>query len=85
MLQRLRRLLDDQVSLESAWAELNDPRRRSTPRVTLEAIVQSVCERGVAAMKEPANIERLLRCDPAAKAEINRRIASLLETGVISS
>jgi hypothetical protein len=33
-----------------------------------------VRERGIQALREPANIERLLRCDSAARAEINERI-----------
>jgi hypothetical protein len=37
----------------------------------------TVRERGVAALKEPANVERLKRCDDAAKDEINRRISML--------
>jgi hypothetical protein len=31
----------------------------------------------VAALKEPTNLERLTRCDAAAKAQIDRRIAKL--------
>jgi hypothetical protein len=46
-----------------------------TPRTTVEAILWCVRERGVEALREPANIERLLRCDSAARAEINERIA----------
>jgi hypothetical protein len=38
----------------------------------------AVRERGVAALKERANIERLSRCDAAARTEINRLIASLI-------
>jgi hypothetical protein len=53
-------------------------RGRGTPRSTVEAIVWAVRERGVAALKEPANIERLSRCDAAARTEINKRIASLI-------
>jgi len=73
----------DRTSLDALWELLNRP--RATPRVTIEAIVYSVRERGLAALKEPANIERLQRCDAPAKADINRSIASLLEAGVISS
>jgi hypothetical protein len=36
-----------------------------------------VRERGLAALEEPKNIERLSRCDVSARAEINRRIAAL--------
>jgi len=54
--------------------ELNVPSHRSTPQVVVEAIMACVCERGLAALKEPANVERLSRCDKTARAEIERRI-----------
>jgi hypothetical protein len=50
---------------------------RATPQATIDAIMHCVRERDIAALKEPANIERLARCDDRAKAEINRRIAAL--------
>ena len=53
---------------------LTERRSRPTPRTTIEAILWSVRERGVQALREPVNIERLLRCDFAARAEINERI-----------
>lgn len=56
---------------------LNGPRNRPTPQVTIEAIMLDVRERGIAALKEPATAERLGRCDAAAKAEIERRVAKL--------
>jgi hypothetical protein len=76
-LRRLRRLLADNVSLDRAYAEFNKP--LSTPQTTIEAILHCVRERGVAALKEPANIERLTRCDVAAKVQIDRRIKKLKE------
>jgi hypothetical protein len=54
---------------------MNTAATRTTPRTTIEAILWGVRERGVEALREPANIERLLRCDAAAKVEINERIA----------
>lgn len=45
---------------------------------TIETIMCAVRARGVPALKEPANIERLSRCDAAARKEINRRIESLI-------
>jgi hypothetical protein len=71
----LRRLLDDNISLEPA---LNDPSGRPTPQVTIEAILHCVRERGLAVLKEPANLERLACCDAAAKSEIDRRIRKLI-------
>jgi hypothetical protein len=76
---RARRLLAQDVSLEQAWFEVNDPQARPTPQVTIEAILYCVRERGVAALKEPANLERLARCDAAAKAQIDKRIGKLVQ------
>jgi hypothetical protein len=77
-LKRLRRLMQPPgVSLEQAWNEINDPRNRLTPNVMVEAIMLAVRERGLAALKEPATVERLERCDAAARAEINKRIEKL--------
>jgi hypothetical protein len=67
----------DKMSVGGLWDALNDPPRHATPASTIEAIMYCVRTRGVAALKEPANIERLARCDGPAKAEINRRIAAL--------
>jgi hypothetical protein len=50
-----------------------------TPQATIEAILCCVRERGLAALKELANHERLLRCDPAARQQINERIGRLLK------
>jgi len=54
---------------------LNDA--RPTPQATIEAVMHAVCERGIAALKEPMTTERLERCDATAKMEIEQRIASL--------
>jgi hypothetical protein len=50
---------------------------RPTPRTTIEAIMYCVRERGPQALHEPANIERLSRCDDAAIAEIDARMRKL--------
>ena len=50
---------------------------RPTPQVVVEAILLCVRERGLAALQEPANQERLLRCDAAARQQINDRIERL--------
>jgi hypothetical protein len=65
------------VMLDHAWNVLNDPRNRPTPQVTIEAVVFSVQEHGIQALKEPSTIERLSRCDKAAMAQIEERIAKL--------
>jgi hypothetical protein len=53
--------------------------QRSTPQTTIEAVMYSVRERGIGTLKEPANIERLSRCDEAARAQINERIERLVK------
>jgi hypothetical protein len=68
--------------------EARKPRRRgvlsvefnkplSTPQTTIEAILHCVRKRGIEALGEPANQERLSRCDGAAKAQIKVRIAKM--------
>jgi hypothetical protein len=51
---------------------------RPTPQSTIEAVMWCIRERGSRALREPANIERLLRCDSMARAEINQRITRIL-------
>ena len=48
-----------------------------TPQVVIEAILLAVRERGIAALAQPENVERLRGCDARAMADINRRIAKL--------
>jgi hypothetical protein len=55
---------------------------RPTPQATIEAILHGVRQRGVAALKEPASIERLSRCDASARAQIDQRISKLGKIGV---
>jgi hypothetical protein len=49
----------------------------STPQTTIEAVMHCVRERGLAALREPSNQQRLMTFDDAARAEVNRRIAKL--------
>ena len=65
------------MSIDALCCALNT--RSSTPQATVEAIMVAVRERGLAALKDAANVERLARCDQAARAQINRRIARLIE------
>ena len=66
-----------EMSLDALYQHFN--KTRPTPQTTIEAILHRVRGRGVAALKEPANIERLTRCDAEAKAQIDRRIKKLKE------
>jgi hypothetical protein len=81
---RARRLLADGISLERAWHEVNDPRDHPTPQVTIEAVMYCVRQRGLVALKEPENIERLSRCDAAAREQINRRVEKLIDAKEIA-
>jgi hypothetical protein len=56
---------------------------RPTPQTTIEAVMWTVREGGLKALREPANQERLGRCDAAARAQINRRIEGLIAAGGI--
>jgi hypothetical protein len=53
------------------------PAPRPTPQTTIEAVWYCIRERGIAALKEPANHRRLQTFDAAARAELNRRIERL--------
>ena len=48
-----------------------------TPLTTVEAVIYCVRKRGLAALRESANQQRLMTFDNAARAEVNRRIAKL--------
>jgi hypothetical protein len=67
----------NEMSIDVLYRDLNKP--SATPQATVEAIMVAVRERGLAALKDAANVERLARCDQAARAQINRRIARLIE------
>jgi hypothetical protein len=53
------------------------PPQRPTPQATIEAVKQAVRDGGLAALKSPANRERLSRCDVAAKAELKTWLSPL--------
>jgi hypothetical protein len=67
------------LSLNTLWERLNNPRRLRTPEAVIAAIMYCIRARGLSALKEPANRERLKRCNRAARDEINRRIAMLYQ------
>ena len=64
------------MSIDALCGALNT--RSSTAQATVEAIMVAVRERGLA-LKDTANVERIARCDQAARAQINQRIARLIE------
>jgi hypothetical protein len=61
-------------AFDALYRAVNKP--SATPQATVEAIVVAVRERGLAALKDAANVERLAHCDQAARAQINRHSAA---------
>jgi hypothetical protein len=73
----------DALSLDALRSNLNDPQRHATPQSTVEAILYCVQTRGVPALKEPGNEERLSRCDEAAMQQIRKRIERMRQEGLL--
>jgi hypothetical protein len=73
----------DTLSLDALWNALNDPSRFATPQSTVDAVLYCVRTRGMAALKEPANEERLSCCDAAAMKQIRERIERMREKGLL--
>ena len=74
-LNPLRRLLDDDISLERAWQELN-ARKRPAPQVTLEALMFSLRSGGAALAREDVR-ERLAHMSETQLHEICTRLHKL--------
>ena len=62
---------------------INDPQGYTTPQSTVEAILHCVRTRGLAALREHGNEERLSRCDEAAMKQIRERIERMREKGLL--
>jgi hypothetical protein len=58
-LAQLHRLLNDNVSLERARAELNQQRRDGAPQSTVEALVYELRTHGLTALQHPNCLRRL--------------------------
>ena len=71
------------MPVDALWNALNDPARHATPQSSIEAVLYCVRGRGLAALKEPANEERLSRCAEAAMKQIRERIERLREKGLL--
>lgn len=72
------RILHDVGQEEQSSACLTNDADHFHPSFIIETIMCTVRARGVSALKEPANIERLSRCDAAARKEINKQIGRLI-------
>ena len=71
-LKHLRRLLEDEVSLERAWSELNRGDGR-TPEATVEALMYSL-RRGVGEIDKPDTRRRLAALDKRQLKQVCRRV-----------
>jgi hypothetical protein len=76
--------------LLARWERDFPHRSRSKPRPrqraaqsTLDAIVYTVRHRGIAALKEPKNLDRLARCNAEQRANLNNRIEKIISIGSI--
>jgi hypothetical protein len=76
-LARLRELMADNVSLERAWAELNEP-RYGAAESTIEAVAYALREDGDAALQREWTRERL---GELSVAQLERLIARLTRAG----
>jgi hypothetical protein len=75
-LARLRRLLDDDVSLDRAWHELHG-RRSGAAASTVEALMLALRSRGVQALGEPDVVHRLAQVNDAQLREVAVRLQKL--------
>jgi hypothetical protein len=69
----LRRLSNPNIGSDRVRAAV----RAATPQTSIEAVMHCVRERGLAALCEPANQQRLMTFDEDARTEVNKRIAKL--------
>jgi hypothetical protein len=77
-LKQLQRLMDDSISLERAYAELNDMREQERAAAsTVEALMYSLRERGVKALEEPDTRRRLSLLSEEQLIEVGDRLLQL--------
>jgi hypothetical protein len=76
-LAQLRRLLDDNVSLERCWAELNLRCRDGAPQSTVEALVYELRTHGLTALQHPNCLRRLDDVSATQLREVTARLIRL--------
>jgi hypothetical protein len=79
-LRHLRKLMDDSVSCERAWDEINRAARaryNAAPPPTVEALIYFLRERGVKALAEPPTQRRLSELTDAQMIEVGERLRRL--------
>jgi hypothetical protein len=74
---RARRLLDDNVTLERAWHELNNNIKSRAADFTVEALMFSLRERGARALDEPDTRPRLAELSDKQVIEVGIRLQRL--------
>src|SRR5262249_43179053 len=79
-LERLRRLMDDDVSIERAWHEIYHPTDRAAAS-TVEALMLALRERGVAALAEGPVRQRLVQLDEEQIVKAGDRLQALQPGG----
>jgi hypothetical protein len=67
----------ESMSINALGQRFNE--RCPTPQSTIEAIMYCVRKRGLDALKEPANLQRLSSCDAEALTQIDQRITKFKE------
>jgi len=72
---RLPRLLDDNMSLERAWTEVNQQRGNGVPQSTVEALIYELRRHGLVALQHPHCLRRLAAVSTAQLRDI---IANLI-------
>jgi hypothetical protein len=76
-MEKLRRLMDDDVSIERAWQELCDRQSGGAPQAIIEALMFSLRERGKAALSEADCRRRLADLSSAQVREVIARLIKL--------
>ena len=79
-LRQLRKLMDDGISLERVWDDINRAARaryNAAPQPTEEALMYSLRERGVKALAESATQRRLSKLSDAQMIEVGERLRRL--------
>jgi hypothetical protein len=71
------------LPLGALWSALNNTAQHATPQSTIDAILYCVRTRGIAALEEPNNKERLASCDAAARKQIDERIERMRDKGLL--
>jgi hypothetical protein len=77
-IEKLRQLMDDKISLERAWREINAAHLVGrAANFTVEAVMLGLRERGTAALREPKVRDRLAQLSEAQLIEVGDRLQRL--------